>query len=61
MSANKKDYEEVELNATARSISDDRIRGCSTRVELLALCAVTMFIWGLLLLPIIFYQIPIVS
>ena len=44
--------------------SDDRALSgrCSTRVELLVLCAVTMVIWGLLLLPIIIYsQIPVVS
>ena len=52
----------MDLDATVRGISDDRANGrCLTRTELMLLCAVTIFIWGLLLLPIILYQIPVVN
>ena len=64
MSVSKEDSVKVGLkDGRMHSISDDRASGrCSTRVELLVLCAVTMLIWLLLLLPIIIYsQIPVVS
>ena len=66
MSVNKEDSVKIGLkDGRMHSISDDRASGrrhCSTRVELLVLCAVIALIWLLLLLPIIIYsQIPVVS
>ena len=66
MSVSKEDSVKVGLkDGKVHSVADDRVlsgRRGSTRMELLVLCAVTMVIWGLLLLPIIIYsQIPLVS
>ena len=63
MSVSKKDDVKVDLDSAVRGIDDSRTNGrrCLTRLELVLLCAVTIFILGLLLLPIILYQIPVVS
>jgi hypothetical protein len=65
MSDSKENSVKVGLkDGRMHSVSDDRARGgrCSIRAELLILCAVTVLIWLLLLLPIIIYsQIPVVS
>lgn len=70
MSVSKEDSVKVELKHKDGRLysvdSDDSARSrsgcCSTRAELVILCAVTMLIWLLLLLPIIIYsQIPVVS